>query len=144
MYSNHTMTRLIKDVHTNHAMISPITFTPIRPAGVLLVLQRLVTHWHSEAINKATQIGDEKFNKLEFLNAFNDFRAKAFKSTTIRSAWRQTGLIPYNPVLVLDKVREAHPPAPPRPATPSPTSSSPYSALRIQFASLPEPQLQFL
>ena len=37
------MIRLIKDVHTNHAMISPITFKPIRPAGVLLVLPRLVT-----------------------------------------------------------------------------------------------------
>ena len=75
-------------------------------------------------------MGDEKFNKLEFLNAFNDFRAKAFKSTTIRSAWRQAGLIPYNPVPVLDKVREAHPPAPPRSATPPPTESYEFEPLQ--------------
>ena len=75
-------------------------------------------------------MGDEKFNKLEFLNAFNDFRAKAFKSTIIRSTWRQTGLVLYNPVLVLDKVREAHLPAPLRPITPPPTESYEFEPLQ--------------
>ena len=44
-------------------------------------------HWHSEAINKAIQNGDETFSKVEFLAAFNTFRAEAFKSTTITSAY---------------------------------------------------------
>ena len=67
-------------------------------------------HWHSEAVNEAIQNGDETFSKVEFLAAFNTFRAKAFKSTMITSAWRKTGLIPYNPEVVLQKVRESLPP----------------------------------
>ena len=58
-------------------------------------------HWHSEAVNEAIQNGDETFSKVEFLAAFNTFRAKVFKSTTITSAWRKSGLIPYNPEVVL-------------------------------------------
>ena len=61
-------------------------------------------HWHSEAVNKAVQNGDKTFSKIEFLNAFNTFFNKAFKGSTIRSAWKKTGLIPYNPALVIDKV----------------------------------------
>ena len=105
--------------HTTH-ILQPLDVCVFQP----------LKHWHAEAINEAAQMGDEKFNKLEFLNAFNDFRAKAFQSTTIRSAWRQTGLIPYNPALVLDKVREAHPPAPPRPVTPPSTKSYEFEPLQ--------------
>ena len=60
-------------------------------------------------------MGDETFTKVEFLNVFNGFRQQAFKRTTIESAWKKAGLIPYNPSIVLDKVREMLPP--PRQAT---------------------------
>lgn len=83
----------------------------------MLVFQPL-KHWHSEAVNEAVQNGDETFSKVEFLNAFNNFRGKAFKESTIRSAWKKTGLIPYNPALVIDKVREGL--APIRDITPPP------------------------
>ena len=73
-------------------------------------------HWHSEAVTEAIQNGDETFSKVEFLAAFNTFRAKAFKSTKITSAWRKPGLIPYNPEMVLQKVRDSLPP--PRETTP--------------------------
>jgi len=49
-------------------------------------------------------MGDETFTKVEFLAAFNEFRTKAFKESTIRSAWRHTGLIPFDPKIVLAKV----------------------------------------
>lgn len=54
--------------------------------------------------------GDETFSKVEFLNAFNSLRRKAFKESTIRFAWKKNSLIPYSPALVIDKVREGLPP----------------------------------
>ena len=85
--------------HTTH-LLQPLDICVFQP----------LKHWRSEAVNEAIQNGDETFSKVEFLAAFNTFRAKAFKSTTITSAWRKTGLIPYNPEVVLQKVRESLPP----------------------------------
>ena len=72
---------------------------------------QLLKHWHSEVVNKAAQNRDETFSKVEFLNAFNSFCGKAFKESTIRSTWKKTSLISYNPVLVVDKVCGGLPPA---------------------------------
>ncbi len=51
-------------------------------------------------------MGDEKFGKPEFLAAFQSFRNQTFKPTTIRHAFKSTGLVPFNPDVVLDKIRE--------------------------------------
>ena len=91
--------------HTTH-LLQPLDVCIFQPAK----------HYHSEAVNEAVCTGDESFSKVEFLAAFNTFRACAFKNTTILSAWRQTGLIPYNPEIVLDVVRKSLPP--PRQTTP--------------------------
>ena len=53
---------------------------------------------------------------MEFLAAFKGFRRQAFKTTTILSAFKHTGLIPYDPEVVLEKVRNSLPP--PRETTP--------------------------
>ncbi len=50
-------------------------------------------------------MGEETFSKVEFLAAFDEFRTKAFKESTIRSAWKHTGLIPFDPKIVLDKLQ---------------------------------------
>ena len=84
--------------HTTH-LLQPLDVCVFQP----------LKHWHSEAVNEAVQNGDETFSKVEFLNAFNSFRRKAFKESIIHSAWKKTGLIPYNPALVVDKVREGLP-----------------------------------
>jgi hypothetical protein len=63
-------------------------------------------HWHSEAVDAATRTGCTSFNKVEFLAAINSIRRQTFKRTTIRSGWQKTGLIPYNPEVVLGKLRE--------------------------------------
>lgn len=49
-------------------------------------------------------LGDETFSKVQFLNAFNSFRKKAFKRFTILSAWKKVGLIPFNPSVVMDQL----------------------------------------
>ena len=63
-------------------------------------------HYHTDAIDKVVWLGDEKFGKLEFLTAFQSFRNQTFKPTTIRHAFKSTGLVPFNPDMVLDKIRE--------------------------------------
>ena len=44
-------------------------------------------------------------------------REKTFTEATIRSAWKKTGLISFNPKMVLDKIREAENPHTLRPTT---------------------------
>ena len=63
-------------------------------------------HWHAEAVDAATRSGCTSFNKVEFLAAIDSIRRQTFKRTTIRTGWQKTGLIPYNPDVVLDKLRE--------------------------------------
>ena len=62
-------------------------------------------HYHAEAIDQAVRLSDAEFNKAEFLAAFQSFRAKAFKKSTLQSSFRKTGLIPYNPEVVLAPLR---------------------------------------
>ena len=96
--------------HTTH-LLQPLDVGVFQP----------LKHWHLEAVNDAVQNGDETFSKVEFLHVLNTFQGKAFKPTTICSAWEKTGLIPYNPGLVVDKVRQQVPP--PRAATPPPQNT---------------------
>jgi hypothetical protein len=89
--------------------------------------------WHSEAVNEAIQTGDETITKVEFLAAFNHFRNQAFKSSTVRSAWKKTGLIPYDPSIVLNKVRETMPRSqtPPRESVFQPLASTPKTVRQL-------------
>ena len=79
--------------HTTH-LLQPLDVVVFQP----------LKYWHSEAVKEAMAQGDETFTKVEFLNAFNSFRKKTFKRSTVLSAWRQVGLIPFNPSIVLDKL----------------------------------------
>ena len=79
--------------HTTH-LLQPLDVVVFQP----------LKYWHSEAVKESMAQGDETFTKVEFLNAFNSFRRKTFKRSTVLSAWRQVGLIPFNPSIVLDKL----------------------------------------
>ena len=63
-------------------------------------------YYHTDAVDKAVRLGDEKFGKLELLAAFQSFRNQTFKLTTIRHAFKSTGLVPFNPDIILDKICE--------------------------------------
>jgi len=63
-------------------------------------------HYHAEAVDNATRTGCSDFNKLEFLAAITSIRRQAFKPSTIISAFQTTGLIPYNPEIVLERLQE--------------------------------------
>ena len=64
-------------------------------------------HYHAEAVEAATRTGCGDFNKVEFLDRIDSIRQQTFKKSTITAAFRATGLIPYNPDIVISKLREA-------------------------------------
>src|SRR6266536_949841 len=102
-------------------------------------------HWHKIAVNNTTRTGYTKFNKTEFLNAIDSIRAKTFKKNTILSSWRKSGIFPYNPNVVLTKLREYEPykeryQREQNPVTPSPsctpesrTPNTPNTVRRLQL-----------
>ncbi|TKA66365.1 hypothetical protein B0A49_07680, partial [Cryomyces minteri] len=79
-------------------------------------------HWHAEAVDAATRTGCTNFNKVEFLAALQSIRLQTLQKSTVLSAWRQTGLIPWNPNLVIDRLQAY---AATQPRTPSPPQETP-------------------
>ena len=61
-------------------------------------------HYHSEAVRESVRFGDFEFSKLDFLACFQKIRDQTFKTSTIKSAFAKTGLVPFNPSIVLTKV----------------------------------------
>lgn len=68
-------------------------------------------HYHTQAIEDATRLGCAEFDKVEFLAALKSIRTKALKESTIRSAFKACGLVPYNPKVVLEKLYQSEAPA---------------------------------
>ena len=69
----------------------------------MVVFQPYKAH-HAEAVDNATRTGCSDFNKVEFLAALKGIRRNTFKFRTVQHAFRMTGIVPYNPAVVLDKV----------------------------------------
>jgi len=123
---------LILDGHDSHSTREFITFRDEHqillfclPSHCTHLLQPLdvvvfqpYKHYHSEAVDTATRTGCSQFDKIEFFTAIESIRTQTFKPTTILSAFRKTGLWPFNPDIVLDKLQPISAPA--RPSTPIP------------------------
>lgn len=56
-------------------------------------------------MNEAARKGLDTFERREYLEALPDIQRNAFKSRTIRSSFRRCGLWPFNPSIVLDKLK---------------------------------------
>lgn len=56
-----------------------------------------------------------RVSRIEWTQMYIRARDKAFTATNIKSGWRNTGLEPLSPIVVLDKYRQevAHTPSPP-------------------------------
>lgn len=76
----------------------------IRPLDV--VVFQPYKHYYAEAIDALIRAGVGQYNKLEFLADFERFRARALTASTIRSAFKKTGLVPFDPNVVLVKARQ--------------------------------------
>jgi hypothetical protein len=71
-----------------------------------VVCFQLLKHYYREAINYVIRIGNVEFNRIDFLAAFEGFRRSAFKTTTVLSIFRKTGIVPYNPQQVITFLEE--------------------------------------
>jgi hypothetical protein len=69
-------------------------------------------------IDSVIQVGDNEFSRLEFLTAFQTFRQRAFTTSTILSTFQATGVEPWDPQKVLNKIHET--------STTPPPSDQPY------------------
>ncbi len=61
-------------------------------------------HWHAEQIDRATRSGCTSFNKVEFLAALPEISRRTFKEASIRSSFAKSGLVPYDPDVVIDQM----------------------------------------
>ena len=59
-------------------------------------------HYYSKVIDCAVRYGDINFYRSEFLINLHRIRTESMKPDTIRSSFKKTGLIPFNPQEVLN------------------------------------------
>jgi len=117
--------------------IVPFCFPPysihlLQPLNV--VFSQPHKHSHAEAVDSATLSGCSGFNKLSLLAAITSIRRQAFKQSTIVSAFRETGLVPYSPETVLNRLQERN--AEPRTPSPPPPQHSALLTTPLTLQSL--------
>jgi hypothetical protein len=103
--------------------IIPFGFPPntthiLQPLDV--VMFQPYKHYHTKALDVAVRDGCTRFNKVEFLSAIDEIRRQTFKESTIKSAFRKTGIVPFKPSTVLSQFQS---PAESEPTTPSRSST---------------------
>ena len=100
--------------------IIPFAFPP-HTTHILQPLDVVVfQHYHTKAIDIAVRDGCIQITKVEFLAAISDIQRKTFKESTIYSEFTKMGLIPFNPEVVLQKIK---------PTTPSPLPTAEFTKL---------------
>lgn len=58
-------------------------------------------HYDVKAIDKAMKLYKKIFSKLEFLAEFQIIHTQTFRKSIIQLAFKKTGLIFYNPAVIL-------------------------------------------
>ena len=84
--------------HSTH-LLQPLDITVFQP----------FKHYHSQAIEHAVRNGDVKFSNVTFLAAFQTIHDKTFKQSTILSAFKNAGLVSFNPFIVFEKMKQLEP-----------------------------------
>ncbi|EED24631.1 histone H3, putative [Talaromyces stipitatus ATCC 10500] len=107
---------LLMDNHTTHLTIQFVQYCeiwhirPFRfPPHSTHFLQPLdgvpfqqYKHVHGRVVNKIARLGGFDFDKNDFFEELRDIRIKTFTTRTIRHGWRERGIWPLNPRLILD------------------------------------------
>ncbi|KAF6518223.1 hypothetical protein HZS61_002301 [Fusarium oxysporum f. sp. conglutinans] len=100
---------LTKELH-HKAQVAGVVLYPF-PPHLTHMLQPLNVgmfsshkHWHQEVLQREITDGATDFNKADFLFHLQEIRRKATKRSTIISSWKKTGIYPFNPSAVLDRM----------------------------------------
>jgi len=119
----HNICTLGLPAHTTHILqpLDVVVFQPLK-------------YYHSRAVAEATRTGCTHFNKLEFLAAITSIRAQTFKASTIKSAFKKTGLYPFDPEVVIGSMRERRSPTleTPSQASSPPSVHTPYTPRALE------------
>jgi hypothetical protein len=104
-FGSHLLIDFIQYCWDNH--IIPLVLPPhathlMQPLDV--VIFQPYKHYHSEALDRAIRIGFDEFTVQDFLQELHGIRQQTFKTSTVISSFRATGLVPYNPAIVLEKL----------------------------------------
>ncbi|KND85843.1 hypothetical protein TOPH_09284, partial [Tolypocladium ophioglossoides CBS 100239] len=82
------------------------------PPHLIYLLQPLdvvvfqpLKHYHAKAVDLVVRDGYLDITKMEFLGFIQNIRKQAFRQSTILSAFRKTGIVPFNPEVVLAIIR---------------------------------------
>ena len=59
---------------------------------------------YKKLLSKKTRFSTYNIDKADFISLIQKARQKGITSRNIQSAWRATGLIPYNPAVVFQKL----------------------------------------
>jgi hypothetical protein len=92
-----------------------------------VVVFQPLKHYHAKALNIMVRDGLVNITKIEFLSCIEDVRRQAFKESTILSAFRKTGIWPYNPEIVLNTLKARQPERTPSPDPTAHLQSSPFT-----------------
>lgn len=106
-FSSHMTHELVKFCEEKKIILF---FLPPKTSHILQPLDvgifHAYKHWHSEAVADATATGCGKFTKVEFLHALTSIRKRTFKRRTIRHGFRDTGIVPLKPDVVISQLPE--------------------------------------
>jgi hypothetical protein len=104
-FGSHLLINFIQYCWDNHIIplvLPPHTTHLMQPLDV--VIFQPYKHYHSEALDRAIRIGFDDFTMQDFLQELNGIRQQTFKISTVKSSFRATGLVPYDPAVVLSKL----------------------------------------
>jgi len=87
-------------------------------------------------LNRVWHRGVTRINKSDWVSAFHTAHERVFTPKNIQSGFRAAGILPYNPEIVLHRLRPTSPeillvtphPAPPQTPSSSTTMATPFSA----------------
>ena len=86
-------------------------------SNLIHLLQHVVfqplKHCHSQVLDFFVRDRNTQMTKLEFLEFIQQIRKKAFKESTRPSAFKKTSIMPFNPSLILEKLRDRRAVTPP-------------------------------
>lgn len=105
--SSHTNEEFLRVFYSKNILpfrLPPHTTLLLQPLN--LVCFQPLKQYQSEAVDSKVRNGDYEFSKIEFLARISSIRSQAFKQNTIRESFRQTGLIPLNLEIVMQKLRD--------------------------------------
>jgi len=104
-HSSHLTGKFLGFCHDNNILplcLPPHTTHMLQPLDVGCFSP--LAHYYRAEVDEASQYGLHGVTKYDFVRFYSVARERAFTAANINSAFRKTGLVPLNPLVILDKL----------------------------------------